>query len=337
MQITKWFADQGMNLGTTNEDMMKLILGKTNNEQIKTFIGQLLLHRRRSKLNGTYIKGFHKRLYDGKIFTTYTLHGTTSGRLASKNPNMQNIVRDKRIKNQFTVEAEGNVLIQADYKQAEGRVITTLAHDEYLANIFRDPARDIFDELCNDIYGTGNWVKENRVSMKSIFYGNAYGRGVEAITVELQQQGSTITLLEAKDLMREFNARISSVVAWQASIKHKVLAGEDLTTPFGRKRSFWLITEQNRTDVVNEALSFLPQSIASDICLSSLISLQPRLKGLATIRLTIHDALIVESKKTDADEVISIMKEEMTAAGNKFTDYVQFVVDVSMGTRWSEL
>lgn len=337
MQITNWFAEQGMVLSTTNADMMELILGKTNNEKVKTFINQLLLHRRRSKLNGTYIKGFHKRLYEGKIFTTYTLHGTTSGRLASKNPNMQNIVRDKRIKNQFTVETEGNVLIQADYKQAEGRVITTLAQDEYLANIFRDPTRDIFDELCNDIYGAGNWIKENRVSMKSIFYGNAYGRGVAAIALELQQQGSSITLEETKDLMREFNARIASVIAWQASIRHKVLHGEDLTTPFGRKRSFWLITEQNKSDVVNEALSFLPQSIASDICVSALIKLQPKLRGLATTRLTIHDALIVECRDSDSRDVIDLLKTEMTLAGETFTTYVPFVVDVSTGTRWSEL
>lgn len=337
MQITKWFADQGINLSTTDADTMELIRDTISNEKVKKFIDQLLLHRRRSKLNGTYVKGFQKRLYDGKIYTTYTIHGTTSGRLASKNPNLQNVVRDKRIKNQFTVEEDGNVLIQVDQKQSEGRVITTLAQDEYLANIFRDPTRDIFDELCNDIYGVGKWEKENRVSMKSIFYGNAYGRGVTAIALELQQNGSSITLNETKDLMREFNRRIASVIAWQDSVKHRVLNGEDLTTPFGRKRSFWLITEQNKSDVLNEALSFLPQSISSDITLTALIKLQPKLQGLATTRLTVHDSLMFECKELDKDEVIALACEEMTAAGRVFTDYVPFVVDVAVGTRWSDL
>ena len=332
MQITKWFAEQGMILTTTNADMMEVILEKTNNDTIKTFINQLLLHRRRSKLNGTYIKGFHKRLYDGKIFTTYTLHGTTSGRLASKNPNMQNIVRDKRIKKQFTVETEGNILIQADYKQAEGRVITTLAHDEYLASIFSDPTRDIFDELTEQIYGADNWSKEERVKIKSVFYGLSYGRGAASIGIELG-----ISIEEARELLANFKALIPATVSWQASITHKVLAGEDLTTPFGRKRSFWLITDQNRADVINEALSFLPQSIASDICVSALVKLQPQLQGLATTRLTIHDALIVECKNSDSEEVIDLLKTEMTAAGRAFTDFVPFVVDVSTGKRWSEL
>jgi len=245
---------------------------------------------------------------------------------------MQNIVRDKRIKKQFTVETEGNILIQADYKQAEGRVITTLAHDEYLASIFSDPTRDIFDELTEQIYGADNWSKEERVKIKSVFYGLSYGRGAASIGIELG-----ISIEEARELLANFKALIPATVSWQASITHKVLAGEDLTTPFGRKRSFWLITDQNRADVINEALSFLPQSIASDICVSALVKLQPQLQGLATTRLTIHDALIVECKNSDSEEVIDLLKTEMTAAGRAFTDFVPFVVDVSTGKRWSEL
>lgn len=337
LQLMRWFNSRGLTPPNTQADTIEDMANKVSDKFVKEFIEQLLLHRRGTKLYGTYVKGFQKRIYNGKIYTTYTLHGTTSGRLASKNPNMQNIVRDKRIKRQFTVEDWEYTLIQADYKQAEGRVIATLAQDEYLASIFRDPTRDIFDELCNDIYGVGNWVTENRVSMKSIFYGNAYGRGVNAITLELQQQGSKITLEETKALMREFNIRISSVVAWQASIKHRVSSGEDLLTPFGRKRSFHLITDQNKHDVYNEALSFPPQSIASDITLTALIELQPKLQGLATTRLSVHDALIVECKKVDAGRVVDIMKTEMIAAGKAFTDYVPFVVDVSMGSNWGEL
>jgi len=338
LQITRWFAEQGMILPSTNKDLLERLLQKDAiSGTVRTFISQLLLHRRRTKLNGTYVKGFQKRIYGDKVFTTYTLHGTTSGRLASKNPNMQNIVRDKRIKHQFTVEDEANVLIQLDYKQAEGRVITTLAQDEYLANIFRDPDRDIFNELCNDIYGVGKWSKENRVSMKSIFYGNAYGRGVEAICQELQQQGSSISLTETKILMREFNTLISKVIQWQTAVKNQILNGDDLLTPFGRKRSFWLITDQNRHDVLNEGLSFLPQSIASDICLTSLIDLQPKLRGRAITRLTIHDAMIFECKEENADEVIEIARESMVKAATTFTDYVPFAVDVSIGKRWSDL
>jgi uracil-DNA glycosylase family 4 len=333
MQITKWFADEGFRLETTQADVLEAVLERPNTpSKIRTFIEQLLLHRRRTKLNGTYVKGFQKRVYQGRVFTTYTLHGTTSGRLASKNPNMQNIVRDKRIKHQFMVEDPRNILVQLDYKQAEGRVITTLAHDEYLASIFSDSTRDIFDELTTQIYGKDNWGKEERVKIKSVFYGLSYGRGAASIGVELG-----ISIEEARELLANFKALIPATVSWQASVTHKVLSGEDLTTPFGRKRSFWLITDQNRSDVINEALSFLPQSIASDICLTALIKLQPRLHGLATTRLTIHDAIIFECRESDAEEAIDIARSEMVASGKRFTEFVPFVVDVSKGKRWSDL
>jgi DNA polymerase-1 len=245
---------------------------------------------------------------------------------------MQNIVRDKRIKHQFMVEDPRNILVQLDYKQAEGRVITTLAHDEYLASIFSDSTRDIFDELTTQIYGKDNWGKEERVKIKSVFYGLSYGRGAASIGVELG-----ISIEEARELLANFKALIPATVSWQASVTHKVLSGEDLTTPFGRKRSFWLITDQNRSDVINEALSFLPQSIASDICLTALIKLQPRLHGLATTRLTIHDAIIFECRESDAEEAIDIARSEMVASGKRFTEFVPFVVDVSKGKRWSDL
>lgn len=333
MQITRWFAEQGMSLPSTNADLLGDLLKRPNLPQkVRTFIGQLLLHRRRTKLNGTYVKGFQNRIYNDKIYTTYTLHGTTSGRLASKNPNMQNIVRDKRIKHQFTVESDQNVLIQLDYKQAEGRVITTLARDEYLASIFSDSERDIFNELTEQIYGSNNWGKEERVKIKSVFYGLSYGRGAASIAQELN-----ISEAESRKLLFDFKALIPATVAWQAAITHKVLNGEDLVTPFHRKRSFWLITDQNKADVINEALSFLPQSTASDICLTALIELQSKLKGLATTRLTIHDAMIFETHKDNAEEVIQIASTEMVKAGQAFTDFVPFVVDVSQGKRWSDL
>lgn len=335
-QITKYYLEHGIALPSTNADLLTELCELLSGDLLD-FTQTLLKHRRESKLYGTYVKGLARRVSHGKIFTTYLLHGTTSGRLASREPNLQNVVRDKPIRNQFVAESEDYCLLQCDYKQAEGRVITTLARDEYLRGIFADPNRDLFSELCNDIFGQDNWEKEQRVSMKSIFYGNAYGRGYRAIAKELQQQGLNITEKETHALMQEFNALIPNVMAWQASIKHQVMSGEDLTTPYGRKRSFWLITETNKPDVMNEALSYLPQSIASDICLEALIALIPQFNGIAVPRLTIHDAIVVECKKIDVEEVTAMMRAEMSASAQRFTNYVPFEVDATTGPRWGDL
>ena len=152
-QITRWFAEASMILPTTEAEYLTSLVERLPDGKHKEFIHKLLVHRRRAKLNGTYVKGFQKRIYENKVYTTYTLHGTTSGRLASKNPNMQNIVKDYRIKHQFTCESENNILVQLDYKQAEGRVIAHLAQDEYLRSLFIDPTIDIFDNLIYQIYG----------------------------------------------------------------------------------------------------------------------------------------------------------------------------------------
>ena len=281
---------------------------------------------------GTYIKGLAKRTTHNKIYTTYSLHGTTSGRIASRRPNLQNISRSKAIRNQFTVEDPENVLIQIDYSQIEGRTITALAEEEYLRDIFNDPSRDIFNEFCNDIFGIGKWGKEERVKIKSVFYGNAYGRGVKSIAEELE-----IPFSEADELMGNFRALVPKMIAWQKSTIKYVMDGNDLVTPFGRKRSFYLITKENKIDVINEALSFKPQSIASDVCLSSMIKLRPMVKDLAKIRLTVHDALVFECKEKDKEELITVASQVMVDAAKSFTSYVRFAVDATVAKRLGDL
>jgi len=337
-QVQRYYAEHKLILPTTEADFLAALAEKIDGEPLE-FTKLLLLHRKRAKLYGTYVKGLAKRVSLGKVYTTYLLHGTTSGRLASRNPNLQNVVRppakgsnEINIRNQFTVSTEDHVLIQLDYKQAEGRVIATLAQDEYLRGIFQNENRDIFTEICNDVFGLGKHGKEERVKIKSVFYGLAYGREAASIAQELE-----ITLDESQKLLRDFRALIPGVMAWQATIKHQVLSGHDLVTPYGRRRSFWLITDKNKADVLNEALSFLPQSIASDICLEALIDVQPLLSGIATTRLTIHDAIVFECHKGRIEETIGVVKTAMIESACRFTEYVPFAVDVSIGQRWGEL
>ena len=333
-QVSNYLESQGVRVASTNKETLAGILERTRDGvPVHEFVSTLLDHRRRQKLYGTYIKGIRNRLYRGRVYTTYMLHGTTSGRLASRNPNLQNIVRDKAIRKQFAVSKPENVLIQADYKQAEGRVITYLAQDEYLRSIFCDPTRDLFDELSNQLYGVDNWRKEvERVRTKAFFYGLSYGR--EALSIALEFK---MPLSEATSTMRTFMDLIPATTKWQSQVRRRVLDGKELVTPFGRRRRFSLITDQNKKDVLNEALSYLPQSTASDICLSALIRLRPLLRGMAFIRLTIHDALVVECAKQRQDEVSELLAKVMVEVGREFTEYVPFDVDLSSGPSWGSL
>lgn len=332
LQILLFFANFGLVLPTTQKEFLEKIRDELDGD-LQVFVDLLLVNRNLTKTFGTYIRGLRKKVKDGKVYTTFSLHGTTSGRLASKNPNLQNIKREKAIRNQFTA-APGRVLVQADYSQVEGRTICILAQDGYLRDIFSDASKDIFNDMCDNIWGSGNWDKENRVSIKSIFYGFAYGRKAKSIAHELKKP-----VAYAQALMEEFKKLIPNVVAWQAEIKHRVLSGEDLTTPFGRKRTFHLITNDNKEDVLNEALSYMPQSIASDICLRAAVRLRPMLKDQfnAGTKLLVHDAIVVECDPHNKNAVIELMVREMMQSGQEFSDYVPFRVDATSAFRLGEL
>lgn len=332
MQIMQFFALNGMNIPTTEREFLEMIQPQCD-EHIAKFIELLLENRKLTKTHGTYIKGLRKKVKDGRIRTTFSLHATTSGRVASRKPNLQNVDRRSSIRNQF-IAGPGLILIQGDFSQIEGRVIAYLAQDRYLQEVFSDPSIDIFNNMCDQIWGSGNWDKENRVALKSIFYGFAYGRGAKSIAQELKKPVSY-----AQNLMNEFKSLIPEVVAWQAAIRREVLEEQFLTTPFGRKRTFHLITNDNVVDVLNEALSYKPQSIASDICLRAAIRLQPMLETEydAYMKLLVHDAIVVECVPEVKDLVISTMKQEMIRSAEEFTDFVPFSVGFSSGYRLGEL
>jgi uracil-DNA glycosylase family 4 len=335
MQVKKYLLSQGVKVESTNQETLEALLELLPKGSAKrNFVTVLLRYRRQHKLYSTYISGIRKRMYRGRIYTTYLLHGTTSGRLASRNPNMQNIVRDKEIRRQFSVSRPGNVLIQADYANAEARVMATLAQDEYLRTILSNqtPGYKFFNELSDQLYGEGQWGKEEYIRTKAFFYGIAYGRESWSIAQEYGMSAS-----EGEKRYRDFLGLFPGVSAWQEDVKKHVLSMKPLETPFGRRRRFWLITDQNKKDVVNEALSYLPQSTASDICLSALIRVRPMLRGLGFLRLTIHDALVAECAEERQDEVSELLRTVMAEEGARFTDYVPFPVDVSVGTSWGDL
>lgn len=336
-QVKAYLTEQGIKVDSTDKDTLERLQEVMYNrgmteEGVYKFATSLLEHRRQAKLFGTYVEGTRKRLHKGRVNTTYMLHGTTSGRLASRNPNLQNVVRDKAIRKMFAVSKEDNVLIQCDYKQAEGRVIATLSQDEYLREIFCNPDVDMFNELSDGLYGEGNWAKEERVRTKAFFYGIGYGREPYSIGLEYG-----MTPQEAVRRYNEFMDLIPGVADWQKGIRETVLSGQDLITPFGRHRRYMLVTNENRKKIMNEALSFLPQSTSSDICLSAAIDLRPMLRGLGFLRLTIHDALVAECHQDKAEEVADMMRTVMEAKGRLFTDYVPFTVDTSIGKNWGEL
>jgi DNA polymerase-1 len=333
IQVRNALLEFGLNVESTNKETLETLLEIIEPDtEASAFLHGMLEHRKEAKLYGTYVKGTRVRMREGRVYSTFLLHGTTTGRLSSRNPNLQNVPRGSSIRNLF-VPDNGNVFVQGDYSQAELRVLAVLADDAYLLDVFSDDSRDIHGEVALDFFGPG-WTKEHRVRAKAVVFGLAYGREAASLAAEFD-----IPQREAQRYLDTFFEKIPGVVAFRNEIKERVLKkSEQLQTHFGRKRRFWLITKDNVKDVEKAAYAFLPQSIASDICLSSLIELDRTLPRQARIRATVHDSILVECPTDSAPELALLMKATMEETAVKaFSDKIKFKVDVSTGQSWGEV
>jgi DNA polymerase-1 len=311
---------------------MKKVAKQPKWQEVVNFCNLLLEYRTEQKRYGTYVKGTRKRVYESRVYPTFLIHGTVSGRLSSRNPNIQNVPRLPRIRRLFVPTSSDNMLIQADYGQAELRVVCGLARDAYLREVFSDPERDIHGEVATRFYGP-NWTKEQRVRAKAVVFGLTYGREAFSLAAE-----HGMTVAEARYYIETFFEVIPDTVKWiKEEVEEKVLRGEDLITPFGRHRRFWLISDGNKKNILKEARSFLPQSTASDLTLKS----ANRLRNLGYgefLRFPVHDALVAEAPTGVVEEVAAAMKEVMEETGDwLFDGYIPFPVEVKIGQNWGEL
>lgn len=344
LQVKAYLKDRGIRVDSTDKDTLELLLSRKtlpeHEEEVRAFIETLLRHRREAKMHGTYVKGIAKRLYRGRVYSTYMLHGTTTGRLASRNPNMQNIPRESSIRRIFIPSKPDHVLLQTDYSQAELRVLSHLSGDNYFRRIFNDGTIDVFDDLTPILYPDADkasltkeeW-KELRIRVKAYVYGVSYGRSEFSIAREFN-----ISVNEARLGMERFFEVIPEIVEFRNKTRESVLAGNDLITPWGRHRRYALITKENVDDIMNEALAFIPQSTASDMCLQAMGWTRKETRGLAWVRNIIHDAILLECHRDDVEEVQAITERNMIKSAESIVgDYVKFAVETTTGNNWGEL
>ena len=141
--------------------------GVITNPMARDFLSAISSVRKNSKYMDTYVQGLRECMCrDMRIRGTFNLHGTETGRLSSSNPNMQNIPRDKKIKN-LLCATSGYKLLQLDYSQAELRVLALLSKDPWLIKVYVD-GKDLHDAVATDMFGP-NFDKEQRVMAKTIY------------------------------------------------------------------------------------------------------------------------------------------------------------------------
>lgn len=337
VQVKKYFSEFKIKLPDTREETLVHLVDKLPDGAItKTMVERILSARGYTKMLSTYVTGLQEKVTDaGTIHPSFLLHSTTTGRLSSRNPNAQNIPRAKELKRQFVPSRSNHVLIQCDYSQAELRVLTWLAKESSLRDLFNDPTKDIFIELCTSMFPEYlSWSeamqKEFRTLIKTFAYGIAYGRTAAGIASD---PNFKMDVRQAAKHMQAFQAMIPNIREFQDDVIRQIHSGKDLINPFGRHRRFYLLTEQNQSSVHNEGMAFLPQSTASDICLEAACRCQ---RDGVDIRNLIHDAILAEATIDEAPQVMALIQKHMADVGREITDdYVNFDTDGKIGMAWS--
>lgn len=295
------------------------------------FVLALMSYRSASKIKGTYVVGLMKKLWtDGRLYTSMLLHGTETGRLSSRNPNLHNIPRDKRVKSLFRA-SPGHVLIEFDYSQAELRTLAHFSKDPNLMQIFID-GKDPHSETARHIYGHDPTDAERQIG-KHCNFAIVYGSGPDTMSERFGMPLET-----ARRIMNDLREAYSVAWAFLERCRSYPDHREPLVTPFGRKRRWGLVDNDNIVHLRLEAGNFPIQSVASDLNLISMIRADDQLAEWgARILNLVHDSGIVECPDDPdtigrvIDYVIGIMEDTPRMFLNA---RVPFVADAKVGRSW---
>lgn len=342
-QVMQYLESKGVKVDNTEADTLSALLPKFEvKQEAKDVIETILAIRGITKMDGTFVRGMRERVTAaGTVHPSFLIHGTTSGRLSARNPNSQNIPRAKEIKRQFISSDPARILIGVDMSQAELRVLTWLAQEEITRDIFNDPTRDLFVELCRSMFPSkfegmaDAEVKADpiRPLVKGFAYGMAYGRTAAGIAADPE---FSMDVKEAQKHMDTFQKTVPRITAYLERVADQACRSEPLISPFGRHRRFHLVTEMNRHAVRNEAKSFPAQSTASDIVVEAACRLT--FDHQVPIVNLVHDAIYAEVPPDEAEEVMALVSRVMIETGEELVDgYVRFATEGHSGRTWADV
>ncbi len=303
-------------------------------------IDDILDYRQVTKLKSTYVDGLLK-LADGEglVHTTFKQTGTATGRLSSAEPNLQNIpIRTelgRELRKFFIPNAEGRVLIDADYSQIELRLLADIAGDAAMREAFIS-GFDIHTDTAARIFGVGKEevTVEQRKRAKAINFGIMYGMGEHSLSEDLH-----ISRAEAKAYIESYLNSYPDVSRYLDEIVKTAYEQGFVTTKLGRRRFIPELAESNKMRKKfgeRVAMNSPIQGTAADIMKIAMIRVRKRLaeSGLdAKMILQVHDELILEASREDAEAAMALLCEEME---NAVKLSVPLDVEAHIGGSWFE-
>lgn len=298
-------------------------------------VGKILDYRELFKLQSTYCEPLLQlALADpqNRVRSNFLQTGTATGRLASKNPNLQNIPARgtfaKDVRDCFLAD-EGYSLISLDYSQIELRLLAHFSRDPALLAAFRAD-EDIHARTAISIFGDAQ--PAHRTIAKSINFGLIYGMGAGKLSDSLG-----IARAEAKGYIERYFAAFSTIKEFLQSIKSDAKADGYVSTLFGRRRYFDFANARNNmvyASYEREAVNTKFQGSAADIIKKAMVEISPLLNDEARLILQIHDELIFEVRDDLAQSFGERAQEIMQSAASL---NVPLKTSLNIAKRWGEL
>ncbi len=301
----------------------------------------ILQHREYSKLKSTYVDGIMPLITaDGRLHTTLEQTVVATGRLSSRNPNLQNIpVRTewgREIRSCFVAQGKGNVLMAADYSQIELRILAHMSGDESLVAAFQ-AGEDIHSRTAAAVFDVPieQVTSDMRRVAKTVNYAVIYGMGATALARQLG-----IGRKEASQFIENYFARLPGVKAYMEGVVEQARIDGYVKTLFGRRRPMPdLVSRDPRAKAYAErAAANAPlQGTAADIIKIAMVRLADRLPSVSPscrMLLQVHDDLVFELPESEVDRVAPLVREVMEGAAQMD---VPLGVEPKVGANWRDM
>lgn len=311
-------------------------------------IPDILRYRELQKLLSTYIDNLPAMVgRDGRLHTTFLQAGTTTGRMSSQNPNLQNIpvrsTEGNAIRKAFVSE-RGFRLVSIDYSQIELRIAAILSGDEKFIEIFKN-GEDVHSAVAARVFGVSEDKvdREMRRRAKVINFGILYGMGVNALR---QNLGENTSRAEAQEFLNAYFNTFTRLAEYLEEVKGFARTNGYTETHFGRRRYFEGIRSSLpfiRASAERMAINAPVQGTAADVLRLAMVRVHAHLRDaglLDEVRmlLQVHDELVFEIQQSRIDEAVSIIKKIMEDAfPAEDSRGVPLVAEAKVGRDWGTL
>lgn len=297
-------------------------------------IPKILEYREASKLKNTYVEPLLKHNDEGRIYTSFLQSGTATGRLSSKNPNLQNIpVRSEQgrlIRAGFRAKSEDYTLLSIDYSQIELRLLAHFSKDSALIEAFCK-GLDIHLQTASILFSPKQ-AQEKRHIAKSINFGLIYGMGARKLSQTLG-----IGFSEAKSYIQSYFDFFPSVKAFLQSQEQEILDNGYAQTLLGHRRYFDFsnATEFMRANYLREGVNTIFQGSAADLIKMAMLKIHAHIQGSnIAMLLQVHDELIFELPKQNALESATEIAHIMDTI---YPLAIPLESSVALGDSWADL